>query len=100
MERFLAHALGVFRVGCEEHLPITLITDLDLRSEKLAPFKLLILPNAAALSNAQVGFIRDYVQNGGGLVATCETSLFDELGHPRANFALSDLFGVDYMESW
>ena len=96
MERFLAHALGVFRVGCEEHLPITLITDLDVRAERLAPFKVLILPNAAALSNAQVATIREFVQNGGGLVATCETSLFDELGHPRPNFALADLFGVDY----
>ncbi|MDB6152912.1 MAG: Trehalose utilization [Chthoniobacteraceae bacterium] len=96
MERFLAHALGVFRVGCEEHLPITLITDLDLRPERLAPYKVLILPNAAALSDGQVAAIREYVKSGGGLVATCETSLFDELGHPRPNFALSDLFGVDY----
>jgi hypothetical protein len=96
MERFLAHALGVFRVGCEEHLPITLITDLDLRPERLQPYKVLILPNAAALSNAQIATIREFVQAGGGLVATCETSLADELGHPRANFALADLFGVDY----
>jgi hypothetical protein len=96
MERFLAHALGVFRVGAEEHLPITLITDLDVRSDRLAPYKVLILPNAAALSNSQVAAIRDYVKNGGGLVATCETSLFDELGHARSNFALADLFGVDY----
>jgi hypothetical protein len=96
MERFLSHALGVFRVGWEEHLPITLITDLDLRREQLAQYKVLVLPNAAALSDAQVATIREYVQNGGGLVATCETSLFDELGHPRPNFALSDLFGVDY----
>ena len=97
MERFLAHALGAFRVGCEEHLPITLITDLDLRRERLKPYKVLILPNAAALSNEQVTTIRQFVQDGGGLVATCETSLFDELGHPRSNFALSDLFGVDYL---
>jgi hypothetical protein len=55
-----------------------------------------ILPNAAALSDSQVSVIREFVQNGGGLVATCETSLFDELGHPRPNFALADLFGVDY----
>ena len=96
MERFLAHALGVFRVGCEEHLPITLITDLDLRRERLEPYKVLILPNAAALSDGQVKTIRHFVRNGGGLVATCETSLFDELGHPRSNFALADLFGVDY----
>ncbi len=96
MERFLSHALGAFRVGCEEHLPVTLITELDLRAERLAPYQVLILPNAAALSNAQVATIREFVQNGGGLVATCETSLCDELGHPRANFALADLFGVDY----
>ncbi|MHB0960225.1 MAG: alpha-amylase family protein [Pirellulaceae bacterium] len=96
MERFLAHALGAFRVGYEERLPITLITDLDLRPERLKPYKALILPNAAALSNEQVSHIRQFVQDGGGLVATCETSLFDELGHARPNFALSDLFGVDY----
>jgi hypothetical protein len=96
MERFLAHALGVFRVGWEEHLPITLITDMDLRPERLKPYKVLILPNAAALSEPQLTTIREFVQGGGGLVATCETSLCDELGHPRRNFALADLFGVDY----
>jgi len=96
MERFLSHALGAFRVGYEEHLPLTLITDMDLTPERLAAYKVVILPNAAALSDRLVEAIRGYVQNGGGLVATCETSLFDELGHPRSNFALADLFGVDY----
>ena len=96
MERFLSHALGAFRVGWEEHLPMTLITDMDLRPDRLKPYKVLILPNAAALSERQVQAIRDFVHNGGGLVATCETSLCDELGRPRGNFALTDLFGVDY----
>lgn len=96
MERFLSHALGAFRVGYEEHLLLTLITDMDLTPERLARYKVLILPNVAALSDRQVETIRTYVQNGGGLVATCETSLFDELGHARPNFAMADLFGVDY----
>ena len=96
VDRFLAHALGVFRVGWEEHLPITLITDMDLNAERLKPYKVLILPNAAALSDDQVKTIRKYVNNGGGLVASCETSLFNELGQMRSNFALSDVFGVDY----
>ncbi len=96
VERFLAHSLGVFRVGWEEHLPITLITDQDLRPKRLAKYHVLILPNAAALSDEQIATIRDYVKSGGGLVATCETSLCDELGHARGNFALADLFGVDY----
>lgn len=97
MERFLSHALGAFRVAWEDHLPLTLITDHDLSTGRLKPYKVLILPNAAALSNSQLTILREYVKNGGGLVATCETSLFDELGHPRPNFALSDLFGVDYL---
>jgi hypothetical protein len=96
MERFLSHALGVFRVGLEEHLPITLVTGMDLVPERLKPYRVLLLPNAAALSEAQAAAIRRYVLEGGGLVATCETSLCDELGHPRGNFALADLFGVDY----
>jgi hypothetical protein len=39
----------------------------------------LILPNAAALSDRQLDEIRAYVSNGGGLVASCETSICDEL---------------------
>jgi hypothetical protein len=34
------------------------------------------------------------VQRGGGLVATCESSLCDELGRTRGDFALKELFGV------
>jgi len=97
MDRFLAHALGVFRVGVEEHLPLTLVTDLDMTPERLKPYKVLILPNAAALSDEQVSAIREYVKNGGGLVATCESSLCNEFGQLRGNFALADVFGVDYL---
>jgi hypothetical protein len=55
-----------------------------------------MLPNAAALSGAQAEAVREYVRKGGGLVATGETSLCDELGRPRGDFALADLFGVSY----
>ncbi len=96
MERWLSHALGVFRMAMEEHLPLTLITELDLRPEILDKHRVLILPNTACLSDAQVKTIRAYVQRGGGLVATCETSLCDELGHSRGDFALKDLFGTSY----
>ena len=97
MERFLAHALGVFRVAFEEHLPLNLITEQDLTPELLAKYKVLVLANAACLSDEQVQTVRDYVAGGGGLVATCETSLFDEIGRPRADFALGDVFGVSYL---
>lgn len=94
MERFLAPALGVYRVALEEHLPLTLLTEMELRPEILRQYKVLVLPNAVCLSDAQCAVIRDYVREGGGLVATGETSLADELGRPRKDFALGDLFGV------
>ncbi len=96
MERWLSHALGFFRMGMEEHLPVTLITELDLVPSVLNRHRVLLLPNAACLSDTQVETIRAYVKQGGGLVATCETSLCDELGHPRGDFALKDVFGTTY----
>jgi type 1 glutamine amidotransferase len=97
MERFLAHALGVFRAAFEEHLPLNLITERDLTPATLAKYKVLVLANAACLSDEQVQTVRDYVANGGGLVATCETSMFDEIGRPRPDFTLGDVFGVSYL---
>jgi hypothetical protein len=97
MERWLSHALGVFRVAMEEHFPLTLVTEQDLTPESLQRFRVLVLPNAACLSDEQAETVRRYVLGGGGLVATCETSLCDELGRPRSDFALADLFGTSYL---
>ena len=59
-----------------------------------AQFSLLVLPNLAAMSDAQVEAVRDFVKRGGGLLATGQSSLFDEWGQPRSDFALADLFRV------
>jgi hypothetical protein len=95
-ELFLAHQFGTFRCAMEEHLPLSLLNDWNVEAEALSRYSVLVLANAAALSDAQVATIRKYVQLGGGLVATGETSLFDELGRPRGDFALADVFGVSY----
>jgi hypothetical protein len=60
---------------------------------------LLILPNVGAMSDAQLDAMRRFVQRGGGLLATGETSLFNESGEPRRDFALADLFGVHPIET-
>ncbi len=55
----------------------------------------LILPNVGALSDAHCAAIRAFVERGGGLVASGETSRYDEWGEPRADFGLTDLLGVE-----
>src|SRR5438094_4083859 len=59
-------------------------------------FKTLILPNIAALGDAQCEQLRTFVKNGGSLIATYETSLYDEWGVKRKDFGLADLLGVSF----
>jgi type 1 glutamine amidotransferase len=56
----------------------------------------LILPNIAALSDRQCEQLTRYVENGGSIVATHETSLYDEWGKKRNDFGLAGLFGASY----
>ncbi|MCW3092629.1 MAG: Tat pathway signal protein [Ferruginibacter sp.] len=57
-------------------------------------FSVLVLPNLAVMTNGQVASVRRFVEGGGSIIATGDTSLFDEWGDPRADYALSDLFGA------
>ncbi|HVC94277.1 MAG TPA: ThuA domain-containing protein [Pirellulales bacterium] len=95
-ERYMANVFGTFRAAVEEHLPVTVINDWNLNHDDLARYKLLVLPNTACLDEAQVAAVREFVSLGGGLVASLDASLFDEFGDARNNFALADVFGVDY----
>ena len=52
----------------------------------------LILPNIGAMTDQQVEAIRAFVEQGGSIVATGQTSRCDEWGDPRPDFALADLF--------
>jgi len=54
----------------------------------------LVLPNLAAMSDAQCAAVRRFVEGGGGLIASGVTSLYSEWGDSRGDFALADLFGA------
>jgi hypothetical protein len=57
-------------------------------------FSALILSNLGAMSDVQVASVRRFVQRGGGLLATGESSRFDEWGDARPDFALAEVFGA------
>ena len=57
-------------------------------------FSVLVLPNVALMTDTQASAVRQFVDGGGTLVATGDTSLYDEMGNPRADYLLSDLFGA------
>jgi len=65
-----------------------------LDSEHLSKYRVLLLPNVAMLSDRQCQQIRDYLRSGGSIMASFETSLYDENMKKRAEFGLSDLLGT------
>ena len=95
-ERVEDPALGWYQALIEARIPFEMVHDRLLDAEHVAQFKTMILPNIGALSNAQCQQLSNFVHRGGSVVATYETSLYDEWGARRNNFGLADLFGVNF----
>ena len=89
---------GFFDALTRVHIPFDLVVDRSISPEGLAPYDVLVMPNVACLSEGQAETIRAFVEGGGGLIATFETSLYDEQGEPRGRFLLEELFRVEKPE--
>jgi hypothetical protein len=90
------HVLGMYQTLVEARVPFEMVHEAFLTPERLDRFKLLVLADAAALSDAQCEAIRAFVRRGGSVVATFASSLYDERGQPRRDFGLGELFGVTF----
>ena len=97
-ERCEAPLRGIGQSLIRARIPYALV-HADLIPERPDPLRVLVLPNVGALSDAQCEALRRFVAAGGALLATGETSLYDEWGGRRADFALGDLFGARFAGS-
>ena len=88
------HFRGFYHALLHERRPFDLVHEDHLDEAHVSRFRLLVLPNIALLSDRQCEQLRRFVERGGSLAATHETSLYDEDGRPRADFGLADVFGV------
>lgn len=89
-------ALGFYQALVEARIPFEMVHDRLLDAEHLRPFRTLILPNIAALSSSQCAQLQAFVKRGGSIVATYETSLYNEWGVRQKDFGLASLFGVSF----
>ena len=76
--------------------PFDVIDDVTLAKDDLSHWAAIILPNVACMSQQAAERLMGYVQRGGNLFATFETSLYDEVGRPRKEFALAEAFGASF----
>ena len=72
------------------YLPVH-AADIDREAAGLST---LILANIGGLSDAECAAIRRFVARGGSLIATGESTLYNEWGDARPDFALADLLRV------
>ncbi|HUX96198.1 MAG TPA: alpha-amylase family protein [Bacteroidales bacterium] len=96
-ESFAGSLRGLQRLMAENHYQYGFISEKDLSPEKLKQFKVLILPDAAAMSDKHVRLIEEWVIQGGRLLSSFQTSLFDENGVARKDFGLNKTFGISYL---
>jgi len=85
---------GLYAALLEGRFLFDFVHQQNLTSAKLKPYRALLIPNAAFLRDSECDAIREYVADGGSVLATFETSRFNEWGEQRGDFGLRDLFGV------
>jgi hypothetical protein len=96
LPKYLLSAGGAFRALVESHLPVEVVHEENCNLERLQEYPVIVLANVAAVSDEQAEMFRRYVSQGGVLVSTGDTSLYDEYGQLRPELALADIFGASY----
>jgi len=90
---FLSPYVGFYSALLRSGVPVATASR-SRYHRSLSGVKVLALANEACMSDEQVEAVRRFVASGGGLVATYETSRYDEKGTPRKDFGLADVLGV------
>ena len=94
--RYVDAVRGYYCALQEAHIPFDVLSDKFLDAETLARYRVLVLPNAACLTDAATDAIERFVSSGGGLVATFETGRYDEQGNPRGQPLFARILGGEY----
>lgn len=81
-----------------EHIPYEIVLDENVNLDTLTPLKTLILPNTAILSKREIDIFKEYVKNGGNLIITGISGMYDWMGHLQQNSSLSELIGANANE--
>lgn len=85
---------GLYYALLEGRFQFDFVHEERLQPENISRYRALVLPNTALLSDEQCRQLRAYVDAGGSLLATFETSMYNERGERRPDFGLADVFGI------
>jgi hypothetical protein len=86
---------GAHKALVEEHAQFGIVNSEGL-VERLADYKVLVIPEQCILSAAECDAIRRFVRAGGALIVTGETGTRDADNRPLTEFSIADVLGVRF----
>ena len=86
--------MGAHKALLQSHIPMGMIMDENVSAERLRDFPVIFVPNAAILTEREIGLFQDYVAEGGNLIATAMTGMCDSHGELRDTCDLAELLGI------
>jgi hypothetical protein len=87
--------LGAFAACLFKHVQVSSIHEFLLdQPDQLQKYAVIYLADIPYLSPSRIKNIKEYVQNGGGLIVSYATSLYNADGWRSQRFGLEDLIGV------
>lgn len=96
---YLDELYGFYDALTSGHIPFIPIPEEKLNIEILNDYKLLILPDSAYLTKEQIRVIKEFLSNGGTILGSYRTSLYDENGRELDDFALGEEFGIKFLKN-
>jgi len=94
--RYYQNQIALWIALQQSHVPTDAIWAETLTREKLARYRAAVLADAKSLTGREIEIVREWVENGGVLLATGTTSLFNHWAEQQPDYALADVFGVSY----
>jgi len=92
--RYVDAVRGYYMALQEAHIPFDVLSDKFLHHETLKKYQVVVLPNTACLTQSALDALIDFTNQGGTLVATFESGMYDEMGEKRSRGGLADIFKV------
>ena len=92
--RYVDETRGFYYALQESHIPVEYVVDKDL-SEIADKYRVIVLADTACLGSKHINALRNYIKRRGAIIATHQTSLYDEECLPAGGIQASDILGAE-----
>ena len=98
--KYFSAFVGAHKALLQSHIPMSMVMDENVSAERLRELPVVFVPNAAILTEREVELFRDYVADGGNLLATAMTGMCDSHGELRDTCDLAELLGLQSVKAF